>query len=137
MPRFVLPTGDIIREFESYEELFYFYEDGVRAVVRDMLLLNHGNLLPTLPLYSYDPDTNLWAFRQRLVEEYDRTMDVRATENMLHEYRGLQLEHALGEIDAEVTRMLKGYFRNQIYEIIQDGWKWLGDDLVVRMHFLR
>lgn len=129
MLKLLLPTSDIFLSHKHFEPLLYFYEDGVRGLVRDTVLLS------SQPLPGSE---DVQALRERLVAEYDRCANARFLENSMrrHEYASFLVEMAAEEIDYRVAEMMWQFLRGRVYEVCKTRWKWVGADLVATIQIL-
>lgn len=142
--RFVLPTGKIIHTFNTFEPVFCFYEEGVRGLVRDTVLLNTGD--PEGRAYVDSDEARIKRGKllfaegllERVIAQYENSLDLRYLENTLGQYCAESIVRMMVEqIDLAVAQMLRDYFGGQVYQMCKSRWKWVGTDLLIRVQFLR
>lgn len=129
---FLLPTAEIIWEHRQWEPLFCFYDEGVRGIVRDLVLLQNHQRDDLPPVYE-----QLWA---QVEDAYERSLNVRYLENTLGQITPLvYIETAVAELDAMVTAMLAVLFGRKTYRVAHDpvDYRWVGDDLLTAILFSR
>ena len=135
MSQVILPTTEIIREVWRFDELFSFYDDGIRGVVRDNVL--HSDLtviseISELPVMK----TSYWSIQklnERIVFEYrnsPRTLNLFYNENTCGD---TYVELIAEWVSVMVFEMLKTLFVRSDLDIMTRDWYWIGNDLVVTM----
>lgn len=127
MRKFILPTAEIFFEFRHFEPILYFRDEGLRGVIRDLVLL------PSCPKTR---EEEFEQFRSSVLEEYDRSVDVRTMENMFsrREYASWLVELMLDMADLAVFQMISQYFDGLDYEVDRKDCQWLGVDLIALIH---
>lgn len=137
MLRVVLPTADIVREFRGYEPIFCFYEDGIRGVVRDSVLLSNGMYEHELDECISHQSSLIETFINRVVEEYENSIHRRYIENTYAKNSpSITLELVVAQINSMVNTMTRALFMLRAYEICKSRWQWVGDDLIAVVQFL-
>lgn len=129
MRKFLLPTTELFFEFRHYEQVLLFHDEGVRGVIRDLVLLSTG-----IPNHDEEAQDLL----KYLLEEYNRSIDLRYLENTLRYPNAVavMVEIAVTEIHQAVEAMMAQYFRNLVYDICKARWQWLGADLILQLDIL-
>lgn len=127
MREFILPTGGIFFEFRRFEPILCFRAEGVRGVIRDLVLL---------PVERKAREEDFEQFRREVLEEYDRAIDLRFWENTFshQEYASWLVELLLEEVNQAVRDMFIEFFKNLDIEVDKKELKWLGVDLIARIH---
>lgn len=133
MTTYLLPTADIVREFKQYDAVFYFYEEGIKGIVRDVVLFSTGN----------DPEAGIdvkQMVMNRVNEEIDRHDLIRYYENTHgSQWPTLVIELIIEQIEQAVRVMLDSIFMQLFYEVSWkgDSYDWLGDDMMAKIRILR
>lgn len=138
MHKVILPTSTLVRQFWHCEPLLCFYDLGVRGLIRDAVLLNCGKPASSFSLYRRRKDPPLFSdgLLDYVLEEYERSLDLRFLENTLPQ-RAVSgcfaVETVVEAIDEAVAAMMRECFLREIYEICKTRWQWVGYDLLIRV----
>lgn len=127
MRKFILPAGEIILSLRDFEPLLCFRDEGVRGVVRDLVLL------------SSCPKTREEEYAQyfnELIDQYEQSVHLRWMENTFRhsEYASYLVERLLDQADLAVYEMVRQYFTGLDYEVDRKDCEWLGLDLITVIH---
>ena len=116
---FILPTKDILRLFQKYDELFMFYNDGVKGVIRDTILsrvsANRGL------------DDVLNKVRTDYLNSAEAVMEYLTD----YEFRSECIDLAVELITIAINEMLIDLFKSCNYTMSKSYWKWFGDDFII------
>jgi len=116
---FILPTKDILRLFQKYDELFMFYNDGVKGVIRDTILSRVST--------NRGLDDVLNKIRIDYLNSVDAVMEY-LTE---YEFRSECIDLAVELITIAINEMMIDLFKSRNSSIIISYWKWFGDDFII------
>lgn len=131
----ILPTTEIIQEVGQFDELFSFYDDGIRGVVRDNVLHSDLSEISELPVMR-TPSNPYWIqkLNERIVFEYcnsPRALNLYYTENTCED---MYVELIAEWVNVLVFEMLKTLFVRSDLDILTRDWYWIGNDLVVKIN---
>lgn len=137
MPSVALPTAGIVHEYRDCEALFSFYEDGLKGLIRDMVLVSDSRP----PMHKPTAEEIKQEFLdsglpERIMTQYAQSPDARFlahTGNTTHE---AFIEMAAEVIYQSVVEMMNSLFLRLVYEVRKQRWSWIGNDLVVSMRIL-
>ena len=123
----IIPTAEIISEFRHMDPVFCFYEDGVRGVVKDMVLRNTAG-----------DDTGVveQTLLNDIVAMYEHSLHVRYLENTLRITDPvIYIELFVAGLQETVSELLRQLFASVLSDHQWDSseWGWIGNDLIVRM----
>jgi len=134
MNLYILPTRDLLRLFSSYENLFWFYNDGVKGVIRDIILFSNAwELKHYSPIKDCKKPITAQLIFDKIVQEYSNSPDGRMngiTGNLIDSEC---VEIAAELIDNAVSDMMFVLFSSLIYDVSKTNWKWFGDDIIVEI----
>lgn len=141
MRKLIVPTSDLVREFWHCEPLLCFYNEGVRGLIRDTVLLSSSVPADSYSLHRRRKDAPLFSdgLLDHVMGEFERSLDLRFLENMLPrraESACFAVEAAVEAIDEAVARMMRQFMQREVYEICKTRWKWIGYDLLVIVQVL-
>lgn len=141
MRRLIVPTSDLVREFWHCEPLLCFYDEGVRGLIRDTVLLNCGVPAGSFSLHRRRKEPPLFSdgLLDHVLGEFERSLEVRFLENTLPqraESASFAVEAVVEAIDEAVARMMREFLLRDIYEICKTRWQWIGYDLLVMVQVL-
>lgn len=135
---YVLPTKDIIQQYNDLDHLFTFYEGGVRAIIRDTILLSSAWKLELFSERYHLPDNTkpltAKGMMDNVMREYSNSEDAifqRFSENTTKE---TFVQIAVENIDYTVSEMMFALFKRQIYTVVKRDWQWFGNDLIVKIN---
>ncbi len=140
IPRFILPTSEIIRTFKAKEELFEFYEEGIRGLVRDIVMRPRAfDTVQICDGVGYNKDAMiLEELVAQVVSQYENSLHYRYIENTrAHIHPSCLVEVVVLCVEDAVSQMLRGFFAGFAYDVCKSNWQWLEDDLVVTITFQR
>jgi hypothetical protein len=135
-PQFILPTGDIVREFQRDDWLFGFYDDGIKGLVRDVVLLQ-GDHNTRHAAFRDPEDAVLLALLENVIQQYENSLEYRFLENTLrHCHPTFMVEMVVLGVDHAVSRMMREFFAGRPYDVCKSRWQWLGNDLITTISFM-
>lgn len=130
MALYVLPTGEIIREFKNFEEMFSFYEEGIKGVVRDMVLLS-DDITPGDPKSS-----TTQGLLDKILREYMNSPEA-VIQHLLENTSAANFVEFISEaLKMMVQDMMRRLFTNALYEISKTEWQWIASDLVIKVQLI-
>lgn len=124
----LLPTAPIIQEHKGFEAIFCFYEDGIKGLVRDLVVR-----------LAERPSTEeaSRAFIDRVIYDYECSLHVRYLENTYGaEYPQWVIETVIVWLEKEIDDMLAP-FRIERFTITSRHILWIGNDLFTKIHFIK
>lgn len=135
MIKILLPTAEIIRDHGRHEGFFNFYEEGLRGVVRDMVLMSDDSIFSTsIPQRQLNVSEGLI---QKILREYQNSPEAvmqRYLENTTYE----SYVELIAEMIADsVHDMMRSIFVSAVYDVSKTEWDWLGNDLITRIRIYR
>lgn len=130
-----LPTRDIVRHFKDFERLFSFYEEGIKGLVRDTVLLSSAWVLGrNISIQPYSPHPVVAdGLLEKVMRDYassSEAMMQRLSENTSAE---AYVELVTEMIDRAVGEMMYTLFVSSVYDVSKTEYSWVGDDLVIKM----
>ncbi len=127
----ILPTHEAFSYFNLAEHYLMFYEDGLRGLLRDHVLVSDPHLCDNddiETIFGEDP------LQQKIVESYRNSYIFKRDEHMGR--AEINISAAL-EISAHVRNwvnaMMRSIYPNEIYHIHEQYYRWFGSDLHVRI----
>lgn len=125
----ILPTSEILRRLRPISELFSFYQEGLRDVVRDFILrsepMHISETRQLIPKLARD-------FQERLLFEYINSWRALSLYHSERTSEELYIELGIETINEIVYEVLQQHFRNKTVRFVEKEWYWLGDDLVIK-----
>lgn len=115
MNKIILPTDDIVMELECVEPLFDFYRNGIKGVIEDLMLENNKNKIDEI-ICSYNSEA--------LGKFYILTDSSNSNVDFL-------IEVTLNLIHVMLNEMFRTIFCNINYSIKNNGFKWIGNNIVI------
>lgn len=129
-----LPTTDIVRNFREFERLFTFYEEGIKGVVKDTVLLSSAWILSrTSNMQPHARPIIADGLLDKIMRDYANSGEAlmqRLSENTSSES---YIELIAELIDRAVGEMMYALFLSTVYDVSKTEWRWIGDDLVAKM----
>lgn len=137
MPKVVLPTADLLKDFAHLERMFDFYEDGLRGLVRDMVLTADAVDTPSSRVEdAFKQALQNTGLIEKVMRDYAHSADARFNFLTGTGSEQIEVEIAVEHIYQIVLEMMAQLFRRAVYEICKQEWQWLGDDLVAKVDVL-
>jgi hypothetical protein len=131
---FVLPTADIVREYQDFDPLFVFYEDGIRGVIRDSILLSEGwSVKPTRYREVQSWRDTRTRFLEKVLRDYSNSPEAVLTRLLENTSAEMYVELVTEDIMRRVMGMMHDVFRHLVYDVSKAEWKWIGNDLATRI----
>lgn len=124
---FILPTAEIVTEFKHLEPVLCFYDDGLKGLIKEIVLRN------TAADLSGQKSQDL---AQEIVSAYEHSMHVRYMENTLrHADPSIYIELFVTQLDEILAELLTLLFASTLRTHRWDyrGSRWIGNDLLVRL----
>jgi len=127
----IIPIFEILNDHQESEQLFYFYDDGLRGVVRDIILFSSGCEFKNL-----HPNKRAGADEcvvEKILRDYYNTPEAtlsRFTDNIDME---VYIEVIAQSIAISVEELLRALIPRIVYEFSKTEFQWLGDDLLLKM----
>jgi hypothetical protein len=119
----VLPTRDLLREYHEYNDTFYFYDNGIKGIIKDILIND----------LEIDDVINL------IISKYSNTVDARVqlindlNNGFCYNTRESGMEDIIKNITNSVMFMMKGIFQNRHYNVSRYNVRWIESDLVIKI----
>lgn len=136
---YVLPTASIVREFREYNRLFSFYEDDIKGIIRDTILVSSAWMQKDYSRYHHEIHRPLMAddLMEKIIRDYHNSGEAlmqRLSENTSSE---TYIQRIVEQINRQVGDMMMTLFLNYVYDVSKTEWQWIGDDLVVKITIYR
>lgn len=136
MAKVILPTSEVLGFLSHFQELFSFYEDGLRGLVRDCVLLSDGVGSQRVSMREFgssviDPD-----FASKVMREYAQSPSAMFLSVINNSGAYHSAEMALEYVHDLVIDMVKATFGPAVYDISKTWHHWHSDDLVIEVVFL-
>lgn len=122
----VLPTFELLKEFRESEQLFYFYDDGLRGVIRDIIIYGDGG----------KPINDETYVTEKILREYNNTPEAVMSKFTDNVDSNVLIELIASLIDNAVGEMMGILFPGYSYSISKTDYRWLGDDLAICMSYI-
>lgn len=129
--RLILPTGDLVRQFRDYERLFVFYQDGVKGIIRDTIVLSDDGSY--LPKREQCASGNRFLI-ERIVRLYENSAEALCAFHQENTTAVDSVEVAVTEIHTAVAEMLQWLLAKHEYYVCRHQHQWLGNDLLVTIY---
>lgn len=143
----ILNTSEIIRQFMTYDPYFSFYENGIKDVVKNAVLVAGKGR----PSRFEDMDSEVHWLRSlagRTISDWEYAVDTSLEYSPadVHAYQSRQeaidrnaIEFVVEQVRTEVEKMIYGLTNTWRYSVkpVRESSpvkEWQGDDLVVRIH---
>jgi hypothetical protein len=123
----ILPTAEIVTEFREYESTLFFFEDGLKGVVKDLVLSN---------TVSDPTGMALRMLTAQVVSNYENSLHVRYMENTLGTISpSIYIELIVEQLEIAVSAMLRQILRDMLptYRWDHRQHRWLGNDLIANL----
>lgn len=141
MPIVILPTAEIITRFKGFEELFCFYDDGLKGIVRDSVLTSQAY---DLVERYHKPKGHrskciieVSGLLDKILRDYHNSADAMFLFRIENTNAATYVEEAAIQIDTAVNEMMRVLFARIVYDMNMDGYTWLGDDLMTTVRTYR
>lgn len=130
----ILPTSEIIRDLESFDEMFSFYDNGIRGIVRDNVLQSDLSHISEVPVLRTNAIPHwIQKLNDRIVFEYTNSHQAIRQHYLENTSDTLYVELVAEYVNALVFEMLKTLFVQSHLDIQTTGWRWIGNDLLIRV----
>lgn len=130
---FIIPLHDLLRELEPFEELFGFYRDGLKGVVRDALPLVDGRRVirhRANRMVSEWESSSFPMFLDKVSREYENSADAIVARFMENTTAGPIIELVLEKIWRTVQLVMSDMFSFVPVTVDDTEGCWLGNDFV-------
>lgn len=114
----ILPTSDVLRQFDEYELLFCFHENGVKGIIEKFILVNQNK----------ECLDELFA---EILLKYHHSPEV----IFLHgvEKATFYLEILLELIEIAISEVMNSMFKNLTYTLTEKDVTWIGNDVKINL----
>lgn len=143
MPKVILPTGDLLRNYRALEPMFSFYspgageEGGLRGLVRDMVLTADEATGPPPHFQAvFKKAIQDSGVLEKVMRDYADSPEGRFVFHTGRGHESSQVEMTAEALYEAVLEMMSAIFMRAVYEISKQDWQWLGDDLVATVKLL-
>ena len=137
LARFILPTAEIVRNFKEYEPLFSFYDEGLRGLVRDMVMLSDMHAAPEETRSTgFKRELGSDGLLEKVLRDYGHSLDAMFAHHIGVPNKAPFVGALVELIYQHVVEMMSAYFRREPYEVCKQQWEWLGSDVIVGISFL-
>lgn len=126
----IFPTTDLLRELTNFEELFGFYDSGLRGVVKDAILLVDNRRV-------WSAHDMLPVLKEKVLHRYGDSPDAMMAYLLENTSADAYIEVVLEKIWDRITLMLCDFFQHHSVILVADPKNcWLGDDLMTSVCFV-
>lgn len=125
----IIPTANIIASFEYLDRFFWFYDGGIKAIVKNCISFN------TATDYS---GILLEELLQDVLQIYEEVSDLdHRTNSAILAPDWNYLELAITHIDNAVNKTLEPMFHSELKNAYWDTSEseWIGDDLLLALEY--
>ena len=128
----ILPVSDALKEFALSEYVLGFYEDGLRGLIRDHVLVSTA-ILCGIDFFELEPELEDPLYK-KIVDSYTSSLFYRHDQEMGNTDRNLSAAlNASARIRRWVNGMMYSAFVDDVYSVQEQHYQWFGDDLIVRL----
>lgn len=128
----ILPVSEALKEFALSEYLLTFYEDGLRGLIRDHVLVSTA-IICGIDFFESELEVED-PLSKKIVDAYTESLYYRHDQEMGTSDRNLNAALAASErIRRWVNGMMYATFLNDVYSVQEQYFQWFGDDLIVRL----
>jgi len=138
--KYILPTSDLVRQFKPHERLFNFYEDGIKGLIRDTILLSAAYRYHLFAFSRYNNSqyaprpTIADGLLEKVLRDYDNSLDAHLERFQQNTNSSYYVETVVKLIDHAVGEMMADIFQSTAYDVSKTDWQWHGSDLVARVN---
>lgn len=119
----ILPTRDIVLDFSEYDDLFYFYHNGVKGIL-------HTSVIHSKAWESKESDSI-----QKTINEVMTYFTQSPEANMCHitgnYVLNYYIESLVKHMSMCINDMMSNMFVSSIYYIDKNKFRWIDNDLLV------
>ena len=119
----ILPTRDIALDFSEYDDLFYFYYNGVKGILHTSVILSRA---------WEDKESDV---TQKVIDEVMQYFTLSSEASMCYitgnYILNYYLESMVKHMSISINEMMKIMFMHDTYYIEKNKFKWIDNDLMV------
>ncbi len=129
MSLYILPTAEIVQRYQKFNDLFRFYDEGVRGLIRDIILTTDI----TDPKINNGLDSDIYA---KVVWDYEHCPEYRNLEmSYPNDQASVTIEFIFLAMHYDIQVMLTSVFVNNLYDLSAQEYDWVGNDLIAKVRF--
>lgn len=132
MPKYtILPVAEALKQFQLFEYVLDFYDEGLRGLIRDHVFVSNAHLCDLEELESsFDEDP----LEEKIVTAYTTSLNYRHDVAMGTANRKLNAAlSASRQIRKWVDGMMYTAYLHDVYSVHAQYHRWHGKDLIVRL----
>lgn len=122
----ILPTYAILSDFKESEGLFCFYDDGMKGIVRDLIIYGENGRSITDSTY----------ITEKILRDYNNSPEATISRFTDRIDMGTYVELITSLLDVAVGEMLDVLFCKLSYRISKTQYHWIGSDLLIKLDYL-
>ncbi len=128
----ILPVSEALKEFALSEYLLTFYEDGLRGLIRDHVLVSTA-IVCGIDFFEHEATVED-PLSKKITDSYTSSLFYRHDQEMGVSERNLNDALAASErIRRWINGMMYAILLNDVYSVQEQYFQWFGDDLIVRL----
>ena len=127
----ILPISEALKEFQLMEFSLVFYDEGLRGLIRDHVLVSNARM-SDIDFYATTDDAD--PLEKKVVDQYHNSSYYRHDVEMGND--NLTLNAALmasKRIRKWVNGMMYAAFVHDVYSVHEQHYRWFGNDLIVKI----
>jgi hypothetical protein len=143
VPKVIFPTGELLQEFKFLEDMFAFYDGGLKGLVRDMVLTadfadtpDIHALLGTGIEEAFHRALKSTGLIEKVMRDYVHSPDARLAFVLGDNHAEHAVEIAAEALYQRIFELVNHLFMRTIYEISKQYISWDGDDLITHVDVL-
>lgn len=132
----ILPTSDILREYQHFETAFdSFHHEGLKGAVRNMVVMSDDLGVGHRPYAEICDDilSRKNDLIELIVNEYLNTPEAQFWLHTKGYSNQMQIEAMAQALYQSVVEMMTCFFARKVFDINKQQTEWVGDDLLIEV----
>lgn len=127
----ILPIAEALKEFELFEYILDFYDEGLRGLIRDHIFVSNARICD---LDDHESSFDEDPLQKKIIEAYMHSIGYRHDVEMGIATKKLNAAlSASHRIRKWVDGMMYTAFMNDVYSVHEQYYRWFGRDIIVQI----
>ena len=133
----ILPTAEIIKDHRQYDELFCFYMEGIRGLVRDIVLCSdYGNFHRIACGHQDGKITHASGLIESVMRMYNNSPEAMLNYYLEKTSCSSYVESVVEMLDDAVTAMMAPLVKQRPFNVNKQEFEWIGNDLMIKINLV-
>ena len=129
---FILPTAEIIDQYRKFEPLLSFYREGIKGIIRDIILMENGSTkFQHFAIRRNKKVMLAETIVERIMRKYNDSPEAMFQSYFGNDQRAFCVELAAELLYTSVNEMMDSLFGCEEIDVDESTHRWIGNDIIV------